>query len=171
MKKFQISESTIDGSIFLIDEDGKIFLPSDANGVFQFLTRESANRITYFTDGKEIYSESSNGLGWITEAISAGLQIFGTVSSSQQQKKANASAERQLQLQNEQLNIQAKIQQLQQQQQQQTELERKKEVSSKTPLIVGGIFAFSLLGLAVVLIITRNKTSNLGKGKKKSKVD
>ena len=165
MKKFQISESTIDGSIFLIDEDGKIFLPSDANGVFQFLTRESANRITYFTDGKEIYSESSNGLGWITEAISAGLQIFGTVSSSQQQKKANASAERQLQLKNSMLEIQAKIQQ------QQTELERKKEVSSKTPLIVGGIFAFSLLGLAVVLIITRNKTSNLGKGKKKSKVD
>ena len=169
MKKFQISESTIDGSIFLIDEAGKIFLPSDANGVFQFLTRESANRITYFTDGKEIYSESSNGLGWITEAISAGLQIFGTVSSSQQQKKANASAERQLQLQNEQLNIQAKIQQLQQQQQ--TELERKKEVSSKTPLIVGGIFAFSLLGLAVVLIINRNKTNNSGKGKKKAKMD
>ena len=167
MKKFQISESTIDGSIFLIDEAGKIFLPSDANGVFQFLTRESANRITYFTDGKEIYSASSNGLGWITEAISAGLQIFGTVSSSQQQKKANASAERQLQLKNSMLEIQAKIQQ----QQQQTELERTKKVSSKTPLIVGGIFAFSLLGLAVVLIINRNKTNNSGKGKKKAKMD
>ncbi len=157
MEKFKINQSS-DGSVFLTDSTGKIYLPCTADGQYQAIDLKSANFITNFTDGELIYSiqNLNGGLGWIAQAIQAGASIFGSISSSISAKKANASAERQMQLQNQALELQQRIQQ----QQAAFELQMnqsKSTGSSVMPVVLVGLAGLSIVGGIVFLFVNKKK--------------
>lgn len=110
------------GSLFITDEGGNLYYPSDQYGQKQDIDIDNYRMVSFVSNGTIIYSIdylNNKALGWIAQAAVAVGQIFSSVANSRAKKKeseaiakmqaaqadmeqkANAADERQLLLQNE----------------------------------------------------------------------
>lgn len=75
--KFKIFEAT-DGSIFFVDTDGTIYIPTNEFGTPQFIDKKNAHLTSQISDGTTIFSIAvTQSLGTVSPAIiSAGSSLI-----------------------------------------------------------------------------------------------
>ncbi len=149
MKNFQFN-SMPNGYLFITDEGGTRYYPSDQYG--QKLDIDIANYrlVSFVSDGDIIYSIdylSNKGLGWITQAIVAAGQIFSSVANSRSKKKEAEAV--------------AKLQASEAAIQQQAAAAAERQLLLQSEISTGRIIGFTLAGIgifgSILFLVGRNK--------------